>query len=80
MHDAGVLSTLGHLHSVLEDEAKALHYFSESYRVYPVNMEIISWLGAFYVKNEIYEKALPIFELASKIQGGDVNITLHSPL
>lgn len=25
----------------------------ESYRVFPVNMDVISWLGAYYVKSEV---------------------------
>lgn len=24
--------------------------------MYPVNMDVISWLGAYHVKNEVYEK------------------------
>ena len=34
------------------DEAKALHYYQEAHRVYPVSMNVISWLGAFHVRNE----------------------------
>lgn len=37
----------------LEDDAEALRYYQESHRVYPVDMDVISWLGAFYVKNEV---------------------------
>jgi len=40
----------------------------ESHRVFPVSMDVISWLGAFHVRNEVYEKAMPFFDLASKIQ------------
>jgi len=71
-HDPGVLARLGCIHSKQEDEAKALHYYSESHRVYPVNMDVISWLGAFHVKSELYEKAMPYFDLASKIQPHEV--------
>jgi intraflagellar transport protein 88 len=35
-------------------------------------MDVISWLGAFHVRNEVYEKALPYFDLASKIQPQEV--------
>ena len=42
-----------HLCCRLEDEAEALRYHQESHRVYPVDMEVISWLGAFHVKNEV---------------------------
>ncbi|KAJ7522506.1 hypothetical protein O6H91_18G014900 [Diphasiastrum complanatum] len=68
MHDAGVLAKLGNLYSICNDEAKALHFYNESHRTYPVNIDIVSWLGFYYVKNEVYEKAMSFFELASKIQ------------
>ena len=42
-----------HLCCRLDDEAEALRYHQESHRVYPVDMEVISWLGAFHVKNEV---------------------------
>ena len=42
-----------HLWCRLDDEAEALRYHQESHRVYPVDMEVISWLGAFHVKNEV---------------------------
>ena len=41
--------------------------------MYPANMDDTSWLGAFYVKNEVYEKAMPFFDLASKIQPNEVH-------
>ena len=37
----------------LDDAAEAPRYHQESHRVYPVDMEVISWLGAFHVKNEV---------------------------
>ena len=80
MHDAGLLAMLGSLHAKLNDEPKALHYYSESHRAYPANMDITSWLGAYYVKNEVYEKAMPFFDLASKIQPTEVPTALNLDL
>jgi intraflagellar transport protein 88 len=71
-HDPGILARLGAIHARMDDEGKALHYYTESHRVYPVNMDVISWLGAFHVKSEVYEKAMPFFDLASDIQPGEV--------
>ena len=31
-------------------------------------MNVISWLGAYFVKNEMYEKAVAYFERAAQIQ------------
>ena len=67
-HDPGVLARLGSIHARLDDEPKALLCYSESYRVFPVSIDVISWLGAFYVKNEMYEKAVPFFALAAQVQ------------
>ena len=71
-NDAGILARLGATHAKFGDEAKALHYYSEAHNVFPVNMDVISWLGAFHVKNEVYEKAQPYFDLAAKIQPAEV--------
>ena len=70
--DPGALSRLGHIYSKDEDEAGAFHYHFESYRYYPVNLEVISWLGVWYVKSELYEKAIEFFERAAEIQPTEV--------
>merc|ERR1711988_27000 len=66
--DPGILSRLGSIYHREEDDSQAFHYHLESYRYYPVNMEVISWLGAYFVKNELYEKAMQFFERAAQIQ------------
>lgn len=71
--DPGALSRLGHIYSKDEDEAGAFHYHFESYRYYPVNLEVISWLGVWYVKSELYEKAIEFFERAAEIQPTEVS-------
>merc|ERR1711988_1020191 len=70
--DPGILARLGQIYSREEDEAQAFHYHLEAYRYYPVNMEVISWLGAYFVKNELYEKAMQFFERAAQIQPAEV--------
>ena len=52
------------------------HTPQESHRVFPVNMDVLSWLGAYHVKNEVYEKAIPYFDLASRIQPQEVKWAL----
>ena len=39
-------------------------------------MDVLSWLGAYHVKNEVYEKAIPYFDLASRIQPQEVKWAL----
>ena len=70
--DPGILARLGQIYSREEDEAQAFHYHLEAYRYFPVNMEVISWLGAYFVKNELYEKAMEFFKRASQIQPEEV--------
>jgi len=70
--DPTILSRLGQLYNREQDEAQAFHYHLESYRHYPVNLDVISWLGVWYVKGELYEKAIHFFERAAQIQPKEV--------
>lgn len=60
----------------LEEEAKSLGYYQDAHRVWPVNLDVISWLGAFHVRSEVYERAIPYFELAAAIQPQEVKWVL----
>ena len=55
----------------MEDEGKALHYFNEC-TGYPADMTVLSWLGAFHVRCESYEKATPFFNRRRFSGGGQV--------
>ncbi|KAH9268851.1 hypothetical protein BASA83_009139 [Batrachochytrium salamandrivorans] len=54
------------------DKSQAFQYYSESYRYYPCNMDVIAWLGAYYVDCEVYEQAIQFFERAVLIQSNQV--------
>ena len=43
----------------LDDEAEALRCYQDAHRMFPANMDVISWLGAFHVKNEVRLSANP---------------------
>ena len=45
-----------------------MHYFEESFRYYPSNFDNLIVLGFLYFRDEIYEKAIKYFELASRVQ------------
>ena len=47
---------LGQLFSKAQDDTNAFHYHLEAHRFYPVNLDIISWLGVWFVKNNLHEK------------------------
>ena len=54
--DPGILSRLGQTYVKDDDESQAFHYHSESYRHYPVNLEVISWLGVWYEDKNYFRK------------------------
>ncbi|KAG8345587.1 putative Tetratricopeptide repeat [Trypanosoma vivax] len=70
--DPNILARMGSLYAREGDDSQAFHYYLEAYRYYQVNMDVISWLGAYFVKNEVYDKAIQFFERASQIQPQEV--------
>jgi intraflagellar transport protein 88 len=70
--DPGVLARLANLFNKAGDETQAFHYHLESYRFWPVDMNVITWLGIYYVKQDMYEAAIPFFSRASQIEPGEV--------
>jgi len=70
--DPGVLARLANLFNKAGDETQAFHYHLESYRYWPVDMNVITWLGIYYVKQEMYEAAIPFFGRASQIEPAEV--------
>ncbi|KRX05596.1 hypothetical protein PPERSA_12774 [Pseudocohnilembus persalinus] len=66
--DPQILLRVGGIFAREEDESQALHYYGESYKFLNTNIETISWLGIYYVKQELYERACQFFERASQIQ------------
>jgi intraflagellar transport protein 88 len=70
--DAGVLARYGNLLAREDDETMAFNILYDSYRYYPVDMDVISWLGAYFVKSEMYEKAMEYFQKAAQIQPKEV--------
>ena len=70
--DPNVLARLGLLNAKEGDETQAFQYYLDAYRYYQVNMDVISWLGAYFVKNEVYDKAMQFFERAAQIQPREV--------
>lgn len=70
--DPGVHAKLGRVYNKRNDETNAFHYHKESYRYFPVDLDVISWLGVWYVKQEFYEQAITFFERAAEIQPAEV--------
>lgn len=70
--DPNVLQRIGQLSNCVEDKSHALHCHIESYRQHPVNLEVASWLGVWYVKSEMYSEAIHFFERASQVESSQV--------
>ncbi|KAG8000882.1 Intraflagellar transport protein 88-like protein [Nibea albiflora] len=67
--DPQVLAKLGELHDGEGDKSQAFQHYYESFRYYPSNIDVIEWLGAYYIETQFCEKAIQYFERATLIQG-----------
>jgi intraflagellar transport protein 88 len=70
--DPNLCSRLGLVYEKLEDDSTACHWHTEAHRYSPVNLNVISWLGVWYVKREMYEQAIDFFSRAAAVQPGEV--------
>ncbi|TNN60904.1 Intraflagellar transport protein 88 [Liparis tanakae] len=67
--DPRALAKLGELYDGEGDKSQAFQYYYESFRYFPSNIEVIEWLGAYYIETQFCEKAILYFERATLIQG-----------
>ncbi|CAL5975010.1 Intraflagellar_transport protein 88 [Hexamita inflata] len=67
VQDPGVYARLGELHHILGDESNGAHYFKEAHRLVPYNIDYIKWLGAYYIRQELYEQARICFEKGAQV-------------
>lgn len=44
------------------------HVAVQSFRYFPSNIDVIEWLGAYYIETQFCEKAIQYFERATLIQ------------
>ena len=72
VNDPVVLTRLGELYNETNDETRALNYQLESFRHYPIDLDVISSIGTFLVKQEMYERSLYFFQQASLIQPNEI--------
>merc|ERR1712228_211696 len=50
------------------DESLIYHQYLDAYKLSKCNINIISWLGIWYINNSLYENAINIFKNAHLIQ------------
>jgi intraflagellar transport protein 88 len=70
--DPSVCCKLGQIYEKLQEDSTACHWHTEAHRYYPVNLNVTSWLGVWYVKREMYEQAIEYFQHASVVQPGEI--------
>lgn len=70
--DPKIHARIGALYAYEQDESQAFHHYNESYRLLPINIETIAWLGIYYVKQGMYERACTYFERASQVNPKEV--------
>ena len=71
--DPRVLQRLGELYDSDNDRSQAFQYYYESFRYCPTNIDVISWLGAYYMDSHFADKAIVFFERAALIQPTQIN-------
>lgn len=70
--DPNICCKLGQIYEKLQDDNTACHWHTEAHRYFPVNLNVTSWLGVWYVKREMYEQAISYFERAALVQPSQV--------
>ena len=50
------LTRLGQIYVDSKDASQSLHYQLESFRQYPIDLNVISWIGSWFVQQEMYER------------------------
>ncbi|EAR96106.2 tetratricopeptide repeat protein (macronuclear) [Tetrahymena thermophila SB210] len=66
--EANILAIVGSIYARENNELQAFTYYSESFKCCSYKIETIEWLGLYFIKQELYEKASQIFEKAIQIQ------------
>lgn len=74
--DSIILARLAHLYAKTKDDSQELHHNLESYRHFPVELDVISRIGAFFVQQEMFEKAIYFFKQAALVQPKEVKWSL----
>ena len=70
--DPGISSCLGEILSKQDDGYQGFHYQLEFFQNWPVNVDVISWLGFWIVKSKKNENIIHFFYLAVKINPNKV--------
>ena len=70
--DPGILQRVGTIFDNEGDKQQAYQYHYDSYKNFPSNLEVIDWLGSYFIEMQVAEKAIVYFERASLMQPDEV--------
>lgn len=62
--DSGIYQKIAEMFEAEGDRQQAYQYQQESFRVYPTNLQVISWLGSHFIDLQVAEKAIIYYEKA----------------
>ena len=71
--DPGILQKVGTIFDNEGDKQQAYQYHYDSYKNFPSNLEVIDWLGSYFIEMQVAEKAIVYFERASLMQPDEVH-------
>uniref|UniRef100_T1IRH6 Intraflagellar transport protein 88 homolog n=1 Tax=Strigamia maritima TaxID=126957 RepID=T1IRH6_STRMM len=71
-NDPKALQKIGELAESEGDKQLAYQYHLDSYRNFPSSVEVIEWLGAYFIDSQLAEKAIDYFERAAIMQPDEV--------
>lgn len=70
--DPAILFKLAKLYDAEGDKTQAFQCHLDSYRYFPSNIEVIKWLGNYYLNGQLAEKAVNYFEKAALMEPNNI--------
>ncbi|KAM7540806.1 hypothetical protein Aperf_G00000038221 [Anoplocephala perfoliata] len=70
--DPFLLQHCGDCFERIGDKSQAFSYYYDSFKFYPCNVEVIEWLGAYYIESQFCEKSITYFERAALMQPNQI--------
>ncbi|ESO03760.1 hypothetical protein HELRODRAFT_79910 [Helobdella robusta] len=75
--DPIVIQRLAEIFEGENDNIQALHYYSESYKFDPTNINTLEWMGSYFIESQVPENAIQYFEKGAYLQPGQAKWPLR---
>ncbi|KAI1731152.1 tetratricopeptide repeat domain-containing protein [Ditylenchus destructor] len=70
--DPAILNKLSHIYEAEGDKSQAFQCHYDSYRYFPPSIDVIKWLGNYYLYAQFAEKAVNYFEKAALMEPNNI--------